>query len=378
MNKEKKNKGNILLIVYALCALAAFIAEIYFMINYKKEYVIIIAIGLVFLTSMGFMLEELFDSVASKPVDNSMEELLKVQKAAYLQGKNLTEELNRLFEDGIDSMTQAFEDNTKAIIDNEKNIAKVIIKRNDDSNEKIRAAVEEIDLSKIPVPEISMPEINIPEIKIPEIKLPEMSLPEMSFPASDNHAEIESAKNEIISLIEKLSEQVKNSAKMEDIIEIREMLSKGIQNVDMENMTELVEDMTSIEEVPVVEEEPEKVIIPEDFDINAENTFEDLFKDLADEIVNEPMPDMPVMEEMSVEDMPLIMEEMTDETEPTMEESVVQETVSELPVIDEPVVEDSAVEEVVSETSVIDEPVVENPNKQLSADEIAALFASIQ
>ncbi len=378
MNKEKKNKGNILLIVYALCALAAFIAEIYFMINYKKEYVIIIAIGLVFLTSMGFMLEELFDSVASKPVDNSMEELLKVQKAAYLQGKNLTEELNRLFEDGIDSMTQAFEDNTKAIIDNEKNIAKVIIKRNDDSNEKIRAAVEEIDLSKIPVPEISMPEISIPEIKIPEIKLPEMSLPEMSFPASDNHAEIESAKNEIISLIEKLSEQVKNSAKMEDIIEIREMLSKGIQNVDMENMTELVEDMTSIEEVPVVEEEPEKVIIPEDFDINAENTFEDLFKDLADEIVNEPMPDMPVMEEMSVEDMPLIMEEMPDETEPTMEELVVQETVSELPVIDEPVVEDSEVEEVVSELPVIDEPVVEDPNKQLSADEIAALFASIQ
>lgn len=293
--------------VYSLCALASFMAEIYFMVNYKKEYVIIAAVGLVFLVSVGFLLDEIFDAVIKPPVSNNMDELLKVQKAAYLQGKNLTEELNRLIEEGIDSITQTLEENKNAIIDNEKTVAKVVMKRNGENSERIREAVEAIDLSKIPVPEITMPEIAMPEINIPEIRMPEMPVA-----SGNNSEEIELAKKEIISLIDKLSEQVKNSARMEDIVELKEMLSKKLENVSVADVSELVEEAT----------------VAEEFDINAENTFDDLFKDLENVIPEESVAEMPVVEEPA-------------------------------PAISLPTMDD-------------------DPNKQLSADEIAALFASIQ
>ena len=449
MDKRKRNKGNVLVIVYSLFALASFMSEIYFMINYKKEYVIIGAIGLIFLTSVGFLLQEVFDSLTNKPVDNNnIDELLKIQKATYVQSKKLTEELNRLFEESTNSINMAIEENAKAIIDNNKGIARVIIKKKDENNDKIRRAVDAIDLSKIPVPEIAIPEINIPEISIPEINFPELTIPEIKLPempiqTSDNSLEIERAKKEIIELIEKLSEQVKNSARMEDISELREIISKGINNVNIADMLEqedegvsleeelpvvedempVIEEMQEEEELPVEEEvsvieEPqaeETSVISEEFDINAENTFEDLFKDIADETTVESADDelpvveeQPIVEEPQVEGMSVISEEFDINAENTFEDlfkdiadeapeesveeevPVVEETqIEEMPVVEEAPVEEEvpvAVEEPVEEAvSVVEEApveeevsVAEDPNKQLSADEIAALFASIQ
>ena len=169
----------------------------------------------------------------------------------------------------------------------------------------------------------------------------------------------------------------------EKILSQKPQLSKKLENVSVADVTELVEEMpeevaTPIVEEPTQEQVTEEVKIAEDFDINAENTFDDLFKDLENVMADEVVPtDIPAMEEMTVEEMPLIMEEMPEEpAAPVVEEPVVEEPVVEEPVVEEPVVEEPVAEEPAPAISL---PAMDSdPNKQLSADEIAALFASIQ
>lgn len=103
-----------------------------------------------------------------------------------------------------------------------------------------------------------------------------------------------------------------------------------------------------------------------------------------------------ITEPENVDEVAVTEEAVTEE--PVIEEPVIEEPVVEEPVVEEPVIEEPVIEESVIEESVIEEPTIEasiaeeptaeeptdissiisdDPNKQLSADEIAALFAAL-
>ena len=315
--KDKTFKSKIFIMLYAISTMGSFIAELYCITNFSKQYVVIGAVVLLVAISFAFLVDEIISAKADNKSygdDNQyLEEILKLQKAIYLNGKNITTQ--------NDNFNELFEEKVQTIIDNEKSIAKVLIKKNKENSDAILEAVNTVDVSmpEIPapvvnVPEIKLPDITIPEIKIPEIKVPDVNVPEVKIPEikiSDEtiSESVTAAKNEIIKLIEKLSEDIKNIQNMEELMSIKDKLSDSV-----------VKDMVSEHEVEELAVE-ETVVEPE----------------LAvEEIATEPEPEPEV-------------EEIVTESEP------------------EPVVEEIKVE-----------PVSEDPNKQLSADEIAALFASIQ
>lgn len=315
--KDKTFKSKIFIMLYAISTMGSFIAELYCITNFSKQYVVIGAVGLLVAISFAFLVDEIISAKADNKSygdDNQyLEEILKLQKAIYLNGKNITTQ--------NDNFNELFEEKVQTIIDNEKSIAKVLIKKNKENSDAILEAVNTVDVSmpEIPapvvnVPEIKLPDITIPEIKIPEIKVPDVNVPEVKIPEikiSDEtiSESVTAAKNEIIKLIEKLSEDIKNIQNMEELMSIKDKLSDSVVKdmVSEAEVEELAVEETVVEPEPAVEEiatepEPEPVV---------------------EEIVTEPEPD-PVVEEVKVE------------------------------------------------------PVSEDPNKQLSADEIAALFASIQ
>lgn len=315
--KDKTFKSKIFIMLYAISTMGSFIAELYCITNFSKQYVVIGAVGLLVAISFAFLVDEIISAKADNKSygdDNQyLEEILKLQKAIYLNGKNITTQ--------NDNFNELFEEKVQTIIDNEKSIAKVLVKKNKENSDAILEAVNTVDVSmpEIPapvvnVPEIKLPDITIPEIKIPEIKVPDVNVPEVKIPEikiSDEtiSESVTAAKNEIIKLIEKLSEDIKNIQNMEELMSIKDKLSDSV-----------VKDMVSEHEVEELAVE-ETVVEPEP---------------AVEEIATEPEPEPEV-------------EEIVTESEP------------------EPVVEEIKVE-----------PVSEDPNKQLSADEIAALFASIQ
>lgn len=93
-----------------------------------------------------------------------------------------------------------------------------------------------------------------------------------------------------------------------------------------------------------------------------------------------------ITEPENVDEVAVTEEAVTEE--PVIEEPVIEEPVIEEPVIEESVIEESVIEEPTIEASIAEEPTAEeptdissiisdDPNKQLSADEIAALFAAL-
>ena len=337
----KKNTSKMLMIIYAVCALVSFMTETYFIINYSSQYVVIGAVGVVLVVASAFLVDEIYNSInregKSQPEESGMEEMIKIQKAMYINSKNIMQDIHQNLHDNTEALVQAFEENKNSIIENEKNIAKVLIKKNMESNDELISALGKLDFSQIQMPEIQMPEINIPEIKIPEIKIPEIVLPEgfgAASSATGNSDDIDKAKNEIVDIISNLSAELKTVAKIDDLVQLRDKLSQEIAAIiadseDRQPLAAVAMEEPVIEE-PIIEEPVEETIIEE-----------------------------PVIEE------------------PIIEEPIIEEPIIEEPVIEEPVIEEPIIEKPVIEEQVVTEPVMDDPNKQLSADEIAAMFANV-
>ena len=388
--KDKTFKSKIFIMLYAISTMGSFIAELYCITNFSKQYVVIGAVGLLVAISFAFLVDEIISAKADNKSygdDNQyLEEILKLQKAIYLNGKNITTQ--------NDNFNELFEEKVQTIIDNEKSIAKVLIKKNKENSDAILEAVNTVDVSmpEIPapvvnVPEIKLPDITIPEIKIPEIKVPDVNVPEVKIPEikiSDEtiSESVTAAKNEIIKLIEKLSEDIKNIQNMEELMSIKDKLSDSVVNdmvSEVEELSEPEEAESVVENIePEVEESTAKEIEPEVEEPAVEEAVVEP-EPIVEESVTEPEP---VVEEIKVEPVSedpnkqLSADEiaaLSASVGASTEEPAVEETIVE----PEPIVEETVTEPEPAAEEIKVEPVSEDPNKQLSADEIEALFASV-
>ena len=383
--KDKTFKSKIFIMLYAISTMGSFIAELYCITNFSKQYVVIGAVGLLVAISFAFLVDEIISAKADNKSygdDNQyLEEILKLQKAIYLNGKNITTQ--------NDNFNELFEEKVQTIIDNEKSIAKVLIKKNKENSDAILEAVNTVDVSmpEIPapvvnVPEIKLPDITIPEIKVPDINVPEVKIPEIRISDEKISESVTAAKNEIIKLIEKLSEDIKNIQNMEELMSIKDKLSDSVVNdmvSEVEELSEPEEAESVVENIePEVEESTAKEIEPEVEEPAVEEAVVEP-EPIVEESVTEPEP---VVEEIKVEPVSEDPNKQLSADEiaalfasvgASTEEPAVEETIVE----PEPIVEETVTEPEPAAEEIKVEPVSEDPNKQLSADEIEALFASV-
>ena len=303
MQDKKQKRAKIQVIFLILISTLVLLADFYAIINYPKEYMLIAAITVIFMVCLWGVISGFFSLNALK--DDRREEqydsIFKSEKASYLMLRKYFDEI----EEKIEILQKESRIPTEDIINAQKAIAKVVINRNKENADAIMSSNEQL-----------METFEQLENRLKE----------------SNDFIIESQKNMIYE-------------NLKDIMEKQQALSDSIK--DMEIRLSQAITANPIQFTANVEVPKQPTDVPQAAP------------------VMEPIPE-PVVEEAAIV-----------EPEPEPVAVIEPEPVPEAP---EPVVEPSpAAEEAVTE------PVAEeaqadagscDPNRQLSADEIAALFAS--
>ena len=311
MQDKKQKKAKIQVIFLILISTLVILADFYAIINYPKEYMLIAAITVIFMICLWGVISGFFSLSALKEDrrEEQYDSIFKSEKASYLMLRKYFDEI----EGKIEILQKESKIPTEDIINAQKGIAKVVINRNKENADAIMNSNEQL-----------METFEHLENKLKE----------------SNDFIIESQKNVIYDNLKDIMEKqqvLSDSIKDMEIRLSQAITANPIQftaNVEMPKQT-----TDAPQSAPVMEAIPE----PEPVQANESEQIPEPI------LVNEPEP---VVETPHVP-----------EPEPVTEAPHVPES--------EPVVEPSpAAGEAVADTTNSD------PNRQLSADEIAALFAS--
>ena len=311
MQDKKQKKAKIQVIFLILISTLVILADFYAIINYPKEYMLIAAITVIFMICLWGVISGFFSLSALKEDrrEEQYDSIFKSEKASYLMLRKYFDEI----EGKIEILQKESKIPTEDIINAQKGIAKVVINRNKENADAIMNSNEQL-----------METFEHLENKLKE----------------SNDFIIESQKNVIYD-------------NLKDIMEKQQVLSDSIKDMEIRLSQAItanpIQFIANVEMPKQTTDAPQSApameAIPEPESVQANES----------EQIPEPIP--------------------VNEPEPVVETPHVPEPepVSETPHIPEPepVVEPGpAAEESVADTTNRD------PNRQLSADEIAALFAS--
>lgn len=311
MQDKKQKKAKIQVIFLILISTLVILADFYAIINYPKEYMLIAAITVIFMICLWGVISGFFSLSALKEDrrEEQYDSIFKSEKASYLMLRKYFDEI----EGKIEILQKESKIPTEDIINAQKGIAKVVINRNKENADAIMNSNEQL-----------METFEHLENKLKE----------------SNDFIIESQKNVIYD-------------NLKDIMEKQQVLSDSIKDMEIRlsqaitaNPIQFIANVEMPKQtIDAPQSAPAMEAIPEPESVQANES----------EQIPEPIP--------------------VNEPEPVVETPHVPEPepVSETPHIPEPepVVEPGpAAEESVADTTNSD------PNRQLSADEIAALFAS--
>ena len=294
MQDKKQKKAKIQVIFLILISTLVLLADFYAIINYPKEYMLIAAITVIFMICLWGVISGFFSLSAIKEDrrEEQYDSIFKSEKASYLMLRKYFDEI----EEKIEILQKESKIPTEDIINAQKGIAKVVINRNKENADAIMNSNEQL-----------METFEQLENKLKE----------------SNDFIIESQKNVIYD-------------NLKDIMEKQQVLSDSIKDMEIRLSHAITAN-------------------PIQFTANVEMPKQ----------TNDAPQSAPAMEAIP-EPIPV------NEPEPVVEIPHVPEPepVSEIPHVPEPVVEPGPAAEAVADTTDSD------PNRQLSADEIAALFAS--
>lgn len=302
MQDKKQKRAKIQVIFLILISTLVLLADFYAIINYPKEYMLIAAITVIFVVCLWGVISGFFSLNALKEDrrEEQYDSIFKSEKASYLMLRKYFDEI----EEKIEILQKESRIPTEDIINAQKAIAKVVINRNKENADAIMSSNEQL-----------METFEQLENRLKE----------------SNDFIIESQKNVIYE-------------NLKDIMEKQQALSDSIKDMEIR----LSQAITAN---------------PIQFTANVEVPKQPTDAPQAAPVM-EPIPE-PVVEAIPE---PVVEEATIVEPEPEPVAVIEPEPVTEAP---EPVVESSpAAEEAVADTTNSD------PNRQLSADEIAALFAS--
>ena len=366
MQDKKQKKAKIQVIFLILISTLVILADFYAIINYPKEYMLIAAITVIFMICLWGVISGFFSLSALKEDrrEEQYDSIFKSEKASYLMLRKYFDEI----EEKIEILQKESKIPTEDIINAQKGIAKVVINRNKENADAIMNSNEQL-----------METFEHLENKLEE----------------SNDFIIENQKNVIYDNLKDIMEKqqvLSDSIKDMEIRLSQAITANPIQftaNVEMpKQTTDAPQSASAMEAIP----EPESVQaneseqIPEPIQINEPEPVSETPHVPEPEPVVEPSPaaaeavadttDSDPNRQLSADEIAALFASANagatePESEPT--EKVITEPVTEAPHVPEPepVVEPSPVaEEAVADTTNSD------PNRQLSADEIAALFAS--
>ena len=376
MQDKKQKKAKIQVIFLILISTLVILADFYAIINYPKEYMLIAAITVIFMICLWGVISGFFSLSALKEDrrEEQYDSIFKSEKASYLMLRKYFDEI----EGKIEILQKESKIPTEDIINAQKGIAKVVINRNKENADAIMNSNEQL-----------METFEHLENKLKE----------------SNDFIIESQKNVIYDNLKDIMEKqqvLSDSIKDMEIRLSQAITANPIQftaNVEMPKQTidapqsapameaipePVVEEAAIAEPEPVAVIEPEPVVetphVPEPEHVSEaphvpepEPVVEP--GPAADEAVADTTNSDPNRQLSADEIAALFASANAGATEPESEpaEEVITEPVTEAPHVPEPepVVEPGpAADEAVADTTNSD------PNRQLSADEIAALFAS--
>ena len=361
MQDKKQKKAKIQVIFLILISTLVILADFYAIINYPKEYMLIAAITVIFMICLWGVISGFFSLSALKEDrrEEQYDSIFKSEKASYLMLRKYFDEI----EGKIEILQKESKIPTEDIINAQKGIAKVVINRNKENADAIMNSNEQL-----------METFEHLENKLKE----------------SNDFIIESQKNVIYDNLKDIMEKqqvLSDSIKDMEIRLSQAITANPIQftaNVEMpKQTTDAPQSAPAMEAIPepVVEEaaiaEPEPVAVIEPEPVIEAPEPEPVVEPspAAEEAVADTTDSDPNRQLSADEIAALFASANAGATEPESEptEKVITEPATEAPQVPEPepVVEPSpAAEEAVADTTNSD------PNRQLSADEIAALFAS--
>ncbi len=361
MQDKKQKKAKIQVIFLILISTLVILADFYAIINYPKEYMLIAAITVIFMICLWGVISGFFSLSALKEDrrEEQYDSIFKSEKASYLMLRKYFDEI----EGKIEILQKESKIPTEDIINAQKGIAKVVINRNKENADAIMNSNEQL-----------METFEHLENKLKE----------------SNDFIIESQKNVIYDNLKDIMEKqqvLSDSIKDMEIRLSQAITANPIQftaNVEMpKQTTDAPQSAPAMEAIPepVVEEaaiaEPEPVAVIEPEPVIEAPEPEPVVEPspVAEEAVADTTNSDPNRQLSADEIAALFASANAGATEPESEpaEEVITEPVTEAPHVPEPepVVEPGpAADEAVADTTNSD------PNRQLSADEIAALFAS--
>ena len=361
MQDKKQKKAKIQVIFLILISTLVLLADFYAIINYPKEYMLIAAITVIFMICLWGVISGFFSLSALKEDrrEEQYDSIFKSEKASYLMLRKYFDEI----EEKIEILQKESKIPTEDIINAQKGIAKVVINRNKENADAIMNSNEQL-----------METFEHLENKLKE----------------SNDFIIENQKNVIYDNLKDIMEKqqvLSDSIKDMEIRLSQAITANPIQftaNVEMpKQTTDAPQSAPAMEAIPepVVEEaaiaEPEPVAVIEPEPVIEAPEPEPVVEPspVAEEAVAATTNSDPNRQLSADEIAALFASANASATEPESEpaEKVITEPVTEAPQAPEPepVVEPSpAAAEAVAATTNSD------PNRQLSADEIAALFAS--
>ena len=317
--QEKKNNAKLQIVFSGLGLAFVFILELYAMINLPEQFIVIGLLGVVLLAGLYVLIRAIMAFQAQKEVhrEEQYDSIFKSEKASYLMLKKYFEEI----EDKLEVIEKLSKLPTDEIVGTQKGIGKVIINRSRENAEAI---------------------INSNEIVMDEMKEIKGAID------SRNEALLDSCKSMNDDTVQQIL------LKQQDLLLELKNMELHLSNAIMQSQKNVAP--AAVYAAPVMQQAPAPVPV-------------------AEPAVEEPMPVVEEPEPIIEEPAP---EPVVEEAAPVIEEpeSVVEEAA---PVIEEPepVVEEPA--PVIEEPTpaAAPEPDLSDPNKQLSPDEIAALFASM-
>ena len=350
MQDKKQKKAKIQVIFLILISTLVILADFYAIINYPKEYMLIAAITVIFMICLWGVISGFFSLSALKEDrrEEQYDSIFKSEKASYLMLRKYFDEI----EGKIEILQKESKIPTEDIINAQKGIAKVVINRNKENADAIMNSNEQL-----------METFEHLENKLKE----------------SNDFIIESQKNVIYDNLKDIMEKqqvLSDSIKDMEIRLSQAITANPIQftaNVEMPKQTTVAPQsasaMESIPE-PIPVNEPEPVVeiphVPEPEPVVEPSP-------VAEEAVADTTNSDPNRQLSADEIAALFASANAGATEPESEpaEKVITEPVTEAPQAPEP--------EPVSEPEPAKSPVVDlnNTNRNLTPDEIAALFSSM-
>ena len=385
MQDKKQTSAKIHLIFSTLLLALAIVAEFYTMVNYPAQYLPIALFAILMLIFLNIAVNSVFTIklAGEKRRDEQYESILKSEKASYLLLKKYFEEID----DKIDILQASAKVPTEEIVTAQKGVAKAVISKNRENAEAIIASNDQV-MDKIT---------------------------EFEDRLSNNNGELISEQKDISSdavtqLIMKQQELVEDIKDMEirlnqAIMQTQQIISsQPVQltadvnvptqpvTVQMTGMPVMTAPAPAPMQEPAVQAAVQTPVQMESAEVSDDDLIIDSFaeEELVDPVVEE-IEEQEIIEESVIDSEPeVVAEERVIDSEPEVvaEELVIDsepEVVVDEPVmdsepevvVDEPVVDsepEAATEPAVEEVSPM--PDLSDPNKKLSPEEIAAMFAN--